>query len=179
MLHSRKLPQNPQSFLLLPGFVYFCYFCTAGLFRQRVLFLLFYQTTGWPLTTRVAARMPHGLLIVPLIETGCGVGAFAGYLMPQPPRGSALPKGLLALVTVTGKYPSVLGHSCSGRELTSWYPRDSKPSPCRQSATKLSQNDTQFEAQQRQLEPKQTDLGEAGRESGLASSRLWARPLSR
>lgn len=100
-------------------------------------------------------------MIVPLIEIeiACGVRALADYRKPLFLAGSALPEGLFQLLLQgLGEIPQSARKFLSGQGADFLVSRDSKPSPCSQSATKLLQTDKQ----QKQLEPKQTDLGEAG-----------------
>ena len=72
-------------------------------------------------------------------------------------------RALLDRVTVIGEYPGC-------QEIPAWAgswlpgtPGIPSPAPCSQSTTELPQTDKQNKAQRKQLEPKQTDLGEFGR----------------
>lgn len=119
---------------------------------------MFHQTTGWPLALSVASRIQLGFVIVPWIEIACGVRALADYLTPLFLVALLCLKGSSSSRYSDGEIPQSARKFLSGQGADFLVSRDSKPSPSSQSATKLLQTDKQ----QKQLEPKQTDLGEAG-----------------
>lgn len=122
----------------------------------------------------MAKPSQHGLVIVPLTGVSCGVRALGDYQVPQLPAGSASPEGLFWSCFHEEEIPQ------GARKFLPGQGADILVSqvPCSQSAMELPPTDKHNEAQQKLLELKQTDLGEAGRGVRPASSRLWARPLS-